>query len=292
MTIGLIPNLYKPSALSACRQLTAWLEKKDIRVCLEKEEAIASGFPHLAVDLDTMARQCRWLIVLGGDGTLLSVARQEKLRHIPILGINLGKLGFLTEIEVKDMFTSLERLFSGDYSLERRMMLMVQVVRGRQVVCKLDALNEIVVSRGALSRMLRLHIDIEGQKLDPLPADGVIVATPTGSTAYSLSAGGPIVEPSLDLLLVTPICPHSLYLRPLVISADNKLRITMDARHEDILLTTDGQKSLELRLDDEVIVCRSPHMIQMVKLSTHGFYDVVRQKLGAASPLNSEEGEI
>lgn len=290
MAVGLIPNLQKPLAVAACRELVSWLELKGIRVCLTTEVAAYLQRTEFAVDDVTMAETCKLIVVLGGDGTLLSVVRRQALRGLPILGINLGKLGFLTEIELENMHAGMERVLRGDYSVQERMMLQVRVLRKGQVVNDLHALNEVVVSKGAFSRMLELSIAIDGQYIDPLPADGCIVATPTGSTAYSLSAGGPIVDPDISVLLLTPICPHSLHSRPMVISPHSKLSITVNAQHDDILLTIDGQESFPLQLEDQVVVSRAHDVARLVRLSTHGFYDVLRQKLGGIPSRYREEG--
>ena len=290
MAVGLIPNLQKPLALAACRELLSWLELKGVRVCLNTEVAAHLQHTELAADDATMAEICKLIVVLGGDGTLLSVVRRQPLRGLPILGINLGKLGFLTEIELKNMYVGMERVLGGDYSVQERMMLQVRVLRKGQVVNNLLALNEVVVSKGAFSRMLELNIAIDGQYIDPLPADGCIVATPTGSTAYSLSAGGPIVDPDISVLLLTPICPHSLHSRPMVVSPDSELNITVHAQHDDILLTMDGQESVPLQLEDQVIVSRADAVARLVKVSKHGFFDVLRQKLGGTPSRYREEG--
>lgn len=289
MSVGLIPHLQKPQAIAACRNLVHWLESQGVKPCVSQEVGACLLRPDLAVDEPTMAK-AKLLVVLGGDGTLLSVVRRHGAWGLPILGINLGKLGFLTEIELEDMFTGMERVLRGDYSVQERMLLRVRVIRKGQLVTDLHALNEVVVSKGAFSRMLELSIDIDGQCLDPLPADGVIVATPTGSTAYSLSAGGPIVDPDISVLLLTPICPHSLQSRPMVISPASTLQITVHAQHEDILLTIDGQESFALELEDQVIVSRASEVARLVKVSNRGFYDVLRQKLGG-TPSRYREGE-
>ncbi|NLW16131.1 MAG: NAD(+)/NADH kinase [Firmicutes bacterium] len=290
MTIGLVPHLDKPQALTACRELVEWLELHGIRPCCTREVGARIKRPDLVVD-ETGRTQARLLVVLGGDGTLLSVVRRYVAWELPILGINFGKLGFLTEIELQDMFTGMERVLQGDYKVQERMLLRVVVQRRKKTIKDLRALNEMVISKGAFSRMLELHMAIDGQRLDPLPADGVIVATPTGSTAYSLSAGGPIVAPDIGVLLLTPICPHSLHARPMVISPASTVQIRVQAQHEDILLTIDGQESCPLELGDQVVISRAKEVARFVKVSANGFFDVLRQKLGGP-PSCYREGEL
>lgn len=289
MLIGLIPHLRKPEALAACHDLVNWLQMQGIRPCYSSEVGDCLRRPEFAVDEAAMA-EAELLVVLGGDGTLLSVVRRYAAWGLPILGINLGKLGFLSEIELKDMFVGMGRVLRGDFFVQERMLLQVRVLRDGRQVRDLRALNEMVVSKGAFSRMLELDINIDGQFLDPLPADGVIVGTPTGSTAYSLSAGGPIVDPDIKVLLLTPICPHSLQSRPMVISPVSTLHITVHAQHDDVLLTIDGQESFPLELADQVVVSRANEVARLIKVSDHGFYDVLRKKLGG-TPSRNREGE-
>lgn len=288
--IGLIPHLHKPQALAACCDLVNWLEQQGVRPCYSSDVGNHLQRPEHVVSEKEMA-EAQLLVVLGGDGTLLSVVRRYAAWEIPILGINLGKLGFLSEIELADMYAGMERVLRGDFSVQERMLLQVRVLRASHQAIDLRALNDIVVSKGAFSRMLQLGINIDGQLLAPLPADGVIVATPTGSTAYSLSAGGPIVEPDIKVLLLTPICPHSLHSRPVVISPASTLSITVSAQHEDVLLTIDGQESFPLEREDQVVVNRASEVAKLIKVTDCGFYDVLRQKLGGA-PARNREGEI
>lgn len=289
MLVGLVPHLQKPQALAACRDLINWLEGHKIRPCFSNEVGGYLGRPEYGVDEKEMAK-AQLLVVLGGDGTLLSVVRHYAAWEIPILGINLGKLGFLSEVELADMYVGMERVLRGDFSVQERMLLQVKVLRAGCQAISLRALNDIVVSKGAFSRMLELGIDINGQSLTCLPADGVIVATPTGSTAYSLSAGGPIVDPDIEVLLLTPICPHSLHSRPVVISPASTLSITVNSRYEDVLLTIDGQESFPLQPEDQVVVSKADKVARLIKVKDFRFYDVLRQKLG--TPLRNREGEV
>lgn len=292
LTVGLIPNLGKDNALTVCLELMNWLEERGEKVLLTMEAADAVGRAELAVDDEEMARASRMIAVLGGDGTLLSVARRWPFWGVPVLGINLGNLGFLTEIECADLYAGMERVLQGDYLVQERMMLRAIVRRGQRTVNELYGLNDVVITKGAFSRLLHLEVYIEKQYYDTLPADGVVIATPTGSTAYSLSAGGPIVDPNTNVMLLTPICAHSLQSRPMVISPESKLGIVVHAQHDDIVLTMDGQEAFRLNPEDQIIVSRAPMVARLVKLPPRSFYDVLRNKFSGRKSLHRGlEGE-
>jgi NAD+ kinase len=291
LVIGLIPNLQKPGVVTVCSELLAWLHGRGIGVLLSKQGALCLKRTDIGALDEEMAQRCDLIAVLGGDGTLLSVIRRWPFWGVPVLGINLGNLGFLTEIELPDLYSGMERVLSGDYFVQERMMLRALVQRGERVVDELYALNDVVVTKGAFSRMLHLELFIEHQFVDLLPADGVIVATPTGSTAYSLSAGGPIVDPSINALLLTPICAHSLHSRPMVIAPENRLMVKVHAQHDDIVLTMDGQETSRLLPEDQVTIARASMTARLVKLPPRSFYDVVRRKFsGRKSPSSEQEG--
>lgn len=291
MVIGLIPNLQKQGATIVCSQLLAWLEGRGVEVLLRTQGALSLNRVELGADDEELAKRCDLIAVLGGDGTLLSVVRCWPFWGVPVLGINLGNLGFLTEIELPDLYQDMERVLSGDYFVQERMMLRAQVHRNGRVINELYALNDVVVTKGAFSRMLHLELFIEQQFVDLLPADGVVVATPTGSTAYSLSAGGPIVDPSISALLLTPICAHSLHSRPMVIAPENRVIVKVHAQHDDIVLTMDGQETSRLLPDDEVVIGRASMVARLVKLPPRSFYDVVRRKFsGRKPPSGMQEG--
>lgn len=288
MVIGLIPNLEKPGAVTVCSELLAWLEQRGMQVLLSQQSALLLGRSALGTEDEELARRCELIAVLGGDGTLLSVVRRWPFWGVPVLGINLGNLGFLTEIELPDLYPGMERILAGDYFVQERMMLRAQVHRGDRVINELYALNDVVVTKGAFSRMLQLELYIEEQFADLLPADGVVVATPTGSTAYSLSAGGPIVDPNINALLLTPICAHSLHSRPMVIAPENRVIVKVHAQHDDIVLTMDGQETSRLLPRDRVVIGRASMAARLVKLPPRSFYEVVRRKFSGRKPNPSE----
>ncbi len=292
MVIGLVPNEQKPGVISVTEELLTWLEERDVAILLPAQTAMRLNRPQLAARDDELAQNCDLIAVLGGDGTLLNLVRRWPFWGVPVLGINLGHLGFLTEIELPDLYSGMERVLSGDYFVQERMMLRAQVYRQQRVVNELYALNDVVVTKGAFSRMLHLEIYIEEQFVDVLPADGVVVATPTGSTAYSLSAGGPIVDPNINALVLTPICAHSLHSRPMVVAPENRLIIEVNAQHDDIVLTMDGQEVFRLLPNDQVQIERASTVSRLVKLPPRSFYEVVRRKFSTRSPLQCrQEGE-
>lgn len=219
------------------------------------------------------------VVVLGGDGTLLSVGRIFASTGAPILSVNLGFLGFLTEVRLADLYATLEGWCSSCYVLDQRSMLHATVWRDGAELCSFEALNEVVVSKGDIARMGDFVVELGGILVARFRADGVIVSTPTGSTAYTLAANGPILTPDVDALVVTPVCPHLLTLRPIVVRGDALLTVRVEAVPNQALLTVDGQKAVELLLGDEVRCQRSIHTVNLVRLSESGFFEALRNKL-------------
>jgi len=223
--LGLILNPTKDRAPEVAREIVAWLAQREVEALFTTPDAEAVGLPERGVTEEDLAEQAECLLALGGDGTLLAAARLALAKDKPLLGINLGQLGFLTEIELPELFLGLDKLLRGHYSLEARMTLRGEIFREEEAVESFLALNDLVVTRGAFSRLVELKTYVEEDFVATYPADGLIIATPTGSTAYSLAAGGPIVVPSLEVILLTPICPHTFYARPLVIEASKQVRV-------------------------------------------------------------------
>lgn len=277
--IGLLVNLSKPQAIDRGQRLIAWLEAGGHQLLLQPLEAERLGRPDLALSDGCHLGDAELLIVLGGDGTLLGAAKLVAQQGTPLLGINTGHLGFLTEIEDSEELDHLQPILAGQYQLERRMMLEASVERAGAIVHRQTGLNEAVLSRGALPQVLHLRIEVGGSSVAQYPADGLIIATPTGSTAYSLSAGGPIVAPELDLLLLTPICSHTLGTRPLVVGGHEVVAVTAETRGE-ALLTVDGMNPFTLAPGDRVLVERSAHTANLVRRGSYRFSELVRQKFG------------
>lgn len=286
--VGLVINLNKKNVLKIAEDISKWFYQQNILLyeCKNNFCRINSDYPEdMAKDLEKLDL----ILVLGGDGTLLNTARLAAPFQIPILGINMGYLGFLTEVDLETLFFSLERLVAGEYRLEERMMLRCELKRKGNLIDEFLALNDIVVAKGPFSRMILFDTYVNDQYIDTYSADGIIVSTPTGSTAYSLSAGGPIVFPEMELMLITPICPHTLYSRPMVIGADNNIRIVLKSDSEDVMLTVDGQHGYKLVRWDEIIIKKSSLHTKLVRLNSKTFADILRSKLRESGGNNRGE---
>lgn len=277
--LGVVAKPDAAAAASALRRLLRWAEGRGLAVVLDKETAALvpeAGLP--ATSRAELPAQAEALVVLGGDGTLLSVARAVGDLGLPILGVNLGGLGFLTATTLEDMVPALDALLDGAMVVEERMMLTARVRRGSHVAGAFLALNDVVVMKAAMSRIIDFTVSVEGQLATAYRADGLILATPTGSTAYSLSAGGPILFPTMDALVLTPICSHTLTNRPIVLPATQRVEVTMLTTQE-VMLTVDGQVGFALREGDRVEVERAAARIRLARFPHAHFFAVLRTKL-------------
>ena len=277
-TIGLVAKLGPREPVALARKIVDWLEARKRKVVLEKSTAERLGRKD-GLERAAMLQKADLVIVLGGDGTLLGVGRLSGKKEVPILGVNLGGLGFLTAVRPDEVFRALERVLAGDFEVERRSKLDVRVLRGSRTEARFQALNDVVINKGALARIIELSALIDGEPLCSYRADGLIVSTPTGSTAYALSAGGPIVEPSVGVLLLTPICPHTLTNRPLVLSDRARVEIEIIATHNDIVLTVDGQEGMSLAPGDRVEMRRAAATAALIRLPPRTYFEVLRTKL-------------
>jgi NAD+ kinase len=260
-------------------ELIAWLRDHGYDPLLDREGGVYSQAAR-AVDRGELPKYAPGLvIVLGGDGTLLSVARIFAATGTPILSVNLGYLGFLTEVRLADLYATLESWCASCHTLDQRKMLHCAVLRDSERVASFEALNEVVVSKGDIARMGSFAVELDGKSVARFRADGVIVSTPTGSTAYTLAANGPILTPDVDAMVVTPICPHLLTLRPIVVRGDACLTVRVEGVPTQCLLTVDGQTGFELRVGDEVRCRKSDYTVNLVRLSESGFFDALRSKL-------------
>ncbi|HSB71944.1 MAG TPA: NAD(+)/NADH kinase [Candidatus Methylomirabilis sp.] len=275
--IALKPN--KPEAEPVIRELVDWLRGRGCEVLLDQQAAAICPSAGSGLSRDEVVAGADLAIVLGGDGTLLSVARLMGPREVPILGVNLGGLGFLTEITLHELIPTLETVLRGEFAVSRRLTLNARIVRAGEVVESYEALNDAVVTKTVPSRIVELEAYVNGEYVTTFRADGLIVATPTGSTAYCLSAGGPIIYPSLPALVVIPICPHTLTNRPLVLPDSAEIEILPVAAGEDVHLTVDGQVGVGLRHRDVVSIRRSDRTIPLVKSAKLNYFELLRTKL-------------
>ncbi|MEW8977572.1 MAG: NAD(+)/NADH kinase [Symbiobacterium sp.] len=277
--VAMVLNGEKPSTLETGAQILERLQARGAEVLLAPSAARHLGRPDLA-----MAGEQAWaavdvLIVLGGDGTLIRAVQRVAPYGVPVLGINTGHLGFLTAMESGEALSRLDRVLDGEYVLEERVMLRAAVEREGVPVSELSALNDAVISKGPRARMVHLEVSVGETQVARYRADGVIVATPTGSTAYSLSAGGPVVDPTVDCFLITPICPHTMSARSIVVGADDAVAIRVVASPGEVGLSADGSDPFPLVPGDVVRVERAPYPARLVRLPGYRFYDVLRQKL-------------
>ena len=295
--IGLLANLDKGHALPLCARLLSWLNGRGVEAWLLPEVAAALGGQTTAATMEDMARAARFLIVLGGDGTLLSAARRAAEHGgLPLLGVNLGHLGFLTELEEADLFTALPGLLAGQYEVDERMVLECGVHSDGAPPERFLAVNDVVVTKGPFARLIRLSVAAGAGPVVSYRGDGIIVSTPTGSTAYSLSAGGPVLHPQVQGILVTPICPHTFYSRPLLVAASERLRldihVTPGPRGQvDVALTVDAQEGRMLRPGEWVEVAAAGACARLIRRPGWNFYQVLRRKLAEDDRLGLERGD-
>lgn len=259
--------------------LIVWLRNRGYEPLLDRESGWYTADAQVVDRADLPSYKPDLIIVLGGDGTLLSIARIFAAIGTPILSVNLGTLGFLTEVRLADIYSTLDGWCHDCHVLEPRAMLRAELWRQNQLHSTYDALNDIVVTKGEIARMGEFAVELDGKSVAQFRADGVIVSTPTGSTAYNLAANGPILTPDVDAMVVTPICPHLLTLRPIVVRGDASLTVRVVGIPNLALLTVDGQRAVELQLGDEIRCHRSPHAVNLVRLKEAGFFEALRTKL-------------
>jgi len=281
---AIISKPQKPELAGILSDLIAWLEVHHYTYLLDPESA--SYLPHLAASghpgidrADLPQHNPNLVIVLGGDGTLLAAARAFARTTTPILSVNLGSLGFLTEVPLADLYTTLQAWCDNCADIEVRSMMHAELYRNGQIHLQWDALNDVVVSKGTIARMADFTIEIDQQFVATLRADGIIVCTPTGSTAYNLAANGPIVMPSVNAMVLTPICPHLLTIRPIVVPGDSTIDIQVTGVPNEIFLTVDGQEAVELHLGDHVHCHRSDFSVRLLRIRPNGLFNVLRSKL-------------
>ena len=275
--IGIIAKGNKPEAIPVVKELIGWLKDRKVDAFVEAE--IAKAITHPAMDKQKMDEAVEMVVVLGGDGTLLAAARALQKKQVPILGVNLGGLGFLTEITLAELYPMLEAILRGDYKTDERMLLEARVWRKNKVADTFQVLNDVVINKGALARIIELETSVDQEYLTTFRSDGLIISTPTGSTGYSLSAGGPIVYPSLPSIIITPICPHTMTNRPILVPNEAVVTVTLCSAGQEVFLTLDGQVGFKMELHDRVEVKKGEGFVRLIKSPARGYFEVLRQKL-------------
>jgi NAD+ kinase len=275
-TVGLVAKYNEPKAAQAVRWLIPWLKKRGKNVCVE------NGLTHKGArscSKKEMAAEADLIISLGGDGTLLNIAPLVVRPEVPILGVNLGGLGFITEVAVDELETVLRKTLDGDYEIESRMTLEARVIGRKGRSRKFRILNDAVIAKGARSRIIDLETYVGEDYLCTYRADGLIISTPTGSTAYSLAAAGPILEPTLGAMVLAPICPHTLTNRPIVVPSNATIRVTLRSFGDTVFFSPDGQQGVRLHNGDKVEARDYGMPVSLIKLPSRSYYDILREKL-------------
>ncbi len=278
--IGIVSKPLRENVPNVLAKLISWLKEKGKETILDEDTKSLIKYDGKSTRKSDLPTNCDLIIVLGGDGTFLSVARLLVKTDVPVLGINLGSLGFLTETTLSNMYRVLESVFEGNYDTDNRMLLRTHVHRQGERISEYNALNDIVINNGALARIINMSTFIDGKFVTRYRADGLIVSSPTGSTAYSLAAGGPIVYPNLDAITISPICPHSLVNRPIVIPGSSSIEVTLEPHADDVLLTLDGQVGFKLRSKDVVEIKKSETSIRIIQSKDRNYFETLRTKLG------------
>lgn len=282
--VGIIVKPHQPEALQTVCGAVEWLAQRGIALAgtpdLERERiehqtgCAVESFPpdQLAANVDLM-------IVLGGDGTMIATARMLGDCEVPVLGVNYGGLGYLAEFRIEELYTALESILAGNYRVDTRVMLAVELLRGAEEVTRNRVLNDVVINKSALARIIEIEAYLNGQFVNSFRADGLIVSTPTGSTAYNLSAGGPVIYPSMNAVVITPICPFTLSNRPIVVPDDAEIELRLKTEEEDVSLTLDGQVGFPLQCQDRVRIKKSRATFKLVQPMNRNYFEVLRDKL-------------
>jgi NAD+ kinase len=282
--VGIVLKPHQPDALKTLCELTIWLAERGISLLggpeIEREQIEhQTGCGVQAVEPDKLAASVDLILVLGGDGTMIATARLMGDTEVPVLGINYGGLGYLAEFRIEELYTALESILAGNYRLDKRVMLEVELLRGKEHVTRNRVLNDVVINKSALARIIEIEAYLNRQFVNSFRADGLIVSTPTGSTAYNLSAGGPVIFPSMNAVVITPICPFTLSNRPIVVPDDSFIELCLKTEQEDVSLTLDGQVGFSLRAEDRVVIRKSQTTFNLVQPTNRNYFDVLRDKL-------------
>lgn len=282
--VGVVVKPHQPDALRTICSLVKWLYDHSIKLVgthdLEKERVEhETGCMVETVAVEELAAQVDLIIVLGGDGTMIATARMVGDREVPVLGINYGSLGYLAEFRMEEMFPALETILEGQYQIDSRVMLAAELFRADRQLMHSRVLNDVVINKSALARIIEIETSLNGQFVNSFRADGLIVSTPTGSTAYNLSAGGPVIYPSMNGVVITPICPFTLSNRPIVVPDDAVIELCLRTPNEEVALTLDGQVGVPLEVEDRVVIKKSRTSFNLVQPMNRNYFDVLRDKL-------------
>lgn len=282
--IGIVLKPHQRDALKTICGLITWLAERGIGLVGSKDLEPAeikkeTGCAVEVVEPEALASSVDLIMVLGGDGTMIATARTVGDAEVPVLGVNYGGLGYLAEFRIEEMYEALESILAGNFRLDERVMLSVELKRGDESVSRNRVLNDVVINKSALARIIEIEAFLNGQFVNSFRADGLIVSTPTGSTAYNLSAGGPVIFPSMNAVVVTPICPFTLSNRPIVVPDDATIELCLKTEQEDVALTLDGQVGFPLRVEDRVVVTKSRTKFKLVQPTNRNYFEVLRTKL-------------
>src|SRR6266567_3084762 len=277
--IGITSKPKKMEIRQIVPALMEWLREREIEVCMDRETAATLEASERSWTRNEIPNHADLIVVLGGDGTLLATARALNRRPVPILAVNLGGLGFLTVITKEELYPALETILAGNFKSDRRVQIEAEVVRSDEVISSFLALNDVVLNKGAIARILDFDVWVNGEFVSTYKSDGLIVCTPTGSTAYSLAAAGPIVVPSVEAFIVTPICAHTLSNRPIVLPDSAKVEIAVKSHRESVYLTVDGQVGIAVRSDDIVRVKKAGSCVELIRPAHENYFEILRQKL-------------
>ena len=282
--IGIVVKPHQPDALKTLCELVEWLNQRGIALVggpeIERERIEhETGCAVEVVEPDKLSANVDLILVLGGDGTMISTARMIGDTEVPVLGVNYGGLGYLAESRIEELYSALGSILAGSYRLDRRVMLAVELLRGSEEVTHSRVLNDVVINKSALARIVEIEAYLNQQFVNSFRADGLIVSTPTGSTAYNLSAGGPVIYPSMNAIVITPICPFTLSNRPIVVPDESMIELRLKTRNEEVALTLDGQVGFPLQAEDVVVIRKSKTTFNLVQPANRNYFDVLRDKL-------------
>jgi len=282
--IGVVVKPHQPDALDTLCRLTEWLRERGIQLVGQPEIAHEqikqkTGCTVEIVKDEELAPAVDLILVLGGDGTMIATARMVGDTQVPVIGVNYGGLGYLAEFPIEELFAALESILAGEYKVQKREMLAVELWRGEELITRNRVLNDVVVNKSALARIIEIEAYLDSQFVNLFRADGLIVATPTGSTAYNLSAGGPVIYPSMNAVVITPICPFTLSNRPIVVPDESVIEVCLMTDKEEVALTLDGQVGFPLQVHDRIVIRKSNNTFNLVQPPHRNYFDVLRDKL-------------